>query len=251
MKALLLRSGERVDDLQRAGLRIIQSPDAFCFSIDAVLLAHFASLKHGDHCLDLGTGSGVIPLLLSSRARRLKITGLELNPEVADRARRSIELNGLSESISIVEGDLRQSAELFGQVRFDIVVCNPPYLPIGIGETSQLDTRRMARHEVTATLVDVIKAASRLTSTGGRFALVHRPFRLGDIICTLREFKLEPKRLRMVYPSAGKEANMVLVESIKDAKPDLKVGSPIFVHEPGGGYSSQVAALYAGGELEW
>ncbi|MDP3488059.1 MAG: tRNA1(Val) (adenine(37)-N6)-methyltransferase [Bacillota bacterium] len=245
-----LLPGERLDDLRRAGLRIVQSPDAFCFSIDAVLLAHFATVKNGDVIIDLGTGSGVIPLLVNTRGERLNITGLELNEVVADRARRSVEINQLAHCISIVQGDLKDAAKVFGHGNFDLVVSNPPYLPIGIGETSQRSTRRMARHEVTATLHDVVKASADLLSTGGRLALVHRPSRMADIFCALREYRLEPKRLRLVHPSAGTEANMVLLEAIKNAKPGLRVGKPIFIHEVDGSYTTQIVSLYAGGELD-
>lgn len=242
--------GERLDDLRRAGLSIIQCSDAFCFSIDAVLLAHFATVKNGDDIMDLGTGSGVIPLLVSTRGERLSITGLELNEIVADRARRSVQVNQLAHSINIVQGDLKDAARIFGYERFSLVVSNPPYLPIGIGETSQGTTRRMARHEVTATLHDVVKSSSDLLSTGGRLALVHRPSRMADIFCALREYRLEPKRLRLVHPAAGKEANMILLEAIKNAKPDLRVGKPIYIHNDDGSYSAQIASLYAGGELD-
>lgn len=235
-----LLPGERLDDLRRDGLRIVQSADAFCFSIDAVLLSHFATVKNGDAIIDLGTGSGVIPLLLSTRGERLSITGLELNAVVADRARRSVEINQLAHCIGIIQGDLKEAAKIFGHERFDLVVSNPPYLPIGIGETSQRSIRRMARHEVTATLQDVVKSSADLLSTGGRFALVHRPSRMADIFCTLREYRLEPKRLRLIHPAAGKEANMVLLEAIKNAKPDLRVGKPIYIHEGDGSYTSQI-----------
>ncbi|KAF0195598.1 MAG: type 11 methyltransferase [Bacillota bacterium] len=247
---MALLSGERLDDLRRAGLRIVQSSDAFCFSIDAVLLAHFATIKTGDVIIDLGTGSGVIPLLMSTRGERLRITGLELNAIVADRARRSIEINQLTHCISIVQGDLKEAAKIFGHECFTLVVSNPPYLPIGIGEISQSSTRCMARHEVTATLHDVVKASADLLSTGGRLALVHRPSRMADIFCALREYRLEPKRLRLVHPAAGKEANMVLLEAIKNAKPDLRVGKPIYIHEADGSYTTQIVSLYAGGELD-
>lgn len=268
---MLVQAGERLDDLQRNGLRIIQSEDAFCFSIDAVLLSHFATVKNGDAVVDLGTGSGVIPLLLSTRASSLKITGLELNEVAADRARRSVEINALEQCITIVQGDLREMSASCAEGnpnlrascakgnlnlrascargKYNLVLCNPPYLPQGIGATSVQNTRRMARHEITATLSDVVSASAYLLSTGGRFAMVHRPFRLADIMCALREHNLEPKRLRMVHPTAGSEANMVLVEAIKDSKPALRVGQPIFVHENDGGYTAQILELYAGGAL--
>lgn len=249
MRDIRLNNGERIDSLERGGLRIIQSPSSFCFSIDAVLLAHFATVHNYDSVMDLCTGTGVIPLLLSTRAKGLVQTGLELNSEVAERAKRSVLLNGLDGAISIVAGDLRQVRANFPHGSFTLVTANPPYLPLGQGEVSMADVRRMARHEVTATLKDVVAAAQWLLPTGGRFAMVHRPFRLTDILVCLREHRLEPKRLRFVHPSAQREANMVLVESVKDARPELKLSAPIIVHDVGGGYTEQILNLYAGGEL--
>lgn len=249
MHEVRLAAGERIDSLERGGLRIIQSPSSFCFSIDAVLLAHFATVHNYESVMDLCTGTGVIPLLLSTRAKGLIQTGLELNGEVAERARRSVKLNGLENAISIVEGDLRQVRASFPHAKFGLVTANPPYLPIGQGEVSAADVRRMARHEVTATLKDVVAAAQWLLPTGGRFAMVHRPFRLTDIVVCLREHRLEPKRLRFVHASMAKEANMVMIEAVKDAKPELKLGAPIIVHNDDGGYTEQILTLYAGGEL--
>jgi tRNA1(Val) A37 N6-methylase TrmN6 len=246
---LTVLPGERIDNLERGGLRIIQSPDAFCFSVDAVLLAHFAVVRSFDRVMDLCTGTAIIPLLLSTRAKGLRQWGIELNGEVAERATRSVALNGLSESITISQGDVRQIRDGYPHGSFDLVTANPPYLPLAQGEMSTSDLRRMARHELTANLRDVVAAAQWLLPTGGRFAMVHRPNRLTDILVTLREHRLEPKRLRLVHPAEGKEACMVLVESTKDAKPELKLGAPLYIHQQDGNYSEQLRTLYAGGEL--
>lgn len=245
----LVLPGERIDDLERGGVRIIQSRDAFCFSVDAVLLAHFAAVHNYDRVMDLCTGTAIIPILLSTRAKGLRQWGLELNDEVSERAMRSVALNRLSDKITVVKGDVRDIRGSFAHGGFDLVTANPPYLPLAQGDISTSDLRSMARHEVTVTLRDVIAAAQWLLPTGGRFAMVHRPHRLADIIVTLRELRLEPKRLRLVHPAAGKEACMVLVESIKDAKPELKVGAPIYIHQRDGSYTEQLRTLYAGGEL--
>lgn len=247
--SLHLLPGERIDDLERRGLRIIQSPSAFCFSVDAVLLAHFAGVRNYDHVMDLCTGTAIIPLLLSTRANGLRQWGIELNIQVAERAARSVELNGLTENITIVQGDVRDVRNSYPHGHFDLVTANPPYLPLAQGAMNASDLRRMARHELTANLRDVVEATQWLLPTGGRFAMVHRPRRLTDILVTLREHRLEPKRLRLVHPAEGKEACMVLVESIKDAKPELKVGAPIYIHQRDGRYTEQLRTLYAGGEL--
>jgi len=199
--------------------------------------------------MDLCTGTAIIPLLLSTRANGLRQWGIELNIEVAERAARSIALNGLTENITIVQGDVREVRDSYPHGRFDLVTANPPYLPLAQGEMNASDLRRMARHELTANLRDVVAAAQWLLPTGGRFAMVHRPHRLTDILVTLREHRLEPKRLRLVHPAEGKEPCMVLVESIKDAKPELKVGTPIYIHQRDGHYTEQLRILYAGGEL--
>ena len=246
----MLKAGERIDYLQRQGLEIIQSDHSFCFSIDAVLLAHFATVRSGDKIVDLGTGSGVIPLLLSTRAARLKLWGLELHSEVADRASRSVVHNNLSEQIEIVHGDIREVRSLFPAGGYDVVTSNPPYLPMGTGEISEVDTRRMARHEVFCTLSDVFLAAAWLLRTGGRFAMVHRPSRLSEIVSIATAHRMEFKSMRLVYPKDSQNSNMVLLEAIKNGKPGLVVGPPIFIHEADGAYTEFINKLYAGGQLK-
>jgi tRNA1(Val) A37 N6-methylase TrmN6 len=245
----MLRPGERIDDLQRGGLSVIQSDEHFPFSIDAVLLAHFASLKPRDKVVDLGTGSGVIPLLLSTRSAKSTIVGLELRPEAADMAKRSVILNGLDDQISIVQGDIRQVKNNLPAGDFDLVTCNPPYLPIGSGEISPADGRSMARHELHCTLQDVIDAANWLLRTGGRFTLVHRPERLTEIISLCRSMRLEPKRLRFAHPMRGRDANIVLVEAMRNGKPGLRVEPVIYVHNSDGTYTQDILTLYGGGKL--
>jgi len=245
----LVRPDERVDSLERGGLRIIQSPRAFSFSLDAVLLAHYASVANYDTVMDLCTGSAVIPLLLSTRAKGLKQVGLELNAEAAERAERSVLLNDLTGSIEIIAGDVRKVKAVLRGRRFSLVTVNPPYLPLGQGVASNCDARKMARHEVDVTLREVVSAAAYLLATGGRLAMVHRAFRLTDILVVLREHRLEPKRLRLVHHKVNTEARLVLIESVKDAKAELKVAPPLYVHQENGALSLELQELYAGGEL--
>jgi len=244
-----VKPGERIDNLERGGLRIIQDPRSFCFSLDAVLLAHFAAVQNYDSVMDLCTGSGIVPLLLSTRAKGLKQVGMELCAETAERAQRSICLNGLEESIEVVVGDVRQVRQIFPSRRFNLVTVNPPYLPLGQGETSEKGARCMARHEVTLTLAEVVRAAAYFLPTGGRLAMVHRACRLVDILTGLRESRLEPKRLRFVHTKFKAAASLVLVEAVRDAKPLLNVGLPIYIHQEDGTYTAELQELYAGGEL--
>lgn len=239
----LLRPGERLDDLLVSDLRIIQDTNAFCFSMDAVLLAHFATLRSGDRVVDLGTGTGIIPLLLTTRMERVNVLGIEVQPEAAERAERSVQFNNLHNKIQIWQGDLRQIEKLLPGYRANLVTCNPPYLPLGEGQISLSDQLAIARHEVCCQLQDVARAAAYLLGTGGRLALVHRPQRLAEIFYWLNEYRLEPKRLRLVHPRAGTEPNMVLIESIRDARPGLKILPPLFVYE-GDAYTPEVKALY-------
>lgn len=239
----VLCPGERLDDLLIEGLQIIQDNSAFRFSIDAVLLAHFATLRRGDRVVDLGTGTAIIPLLLHTRTELRGVVGVEIQPEVAARAARSVEYNGLQQVIRIVQGDLRQISRLLPGLRVDLVTANPPYLPVGSGVTSPNELVALARHEVCCNLADVVEAAAYLLGSGGRFALVHRPERLVEILTLMSEQCLVPKRLRLIHPRADREPKMVLIESIKDARPGLKVLPPLFVWERDG-YSSEIRAIY-------
>lgn len=239
----VLYPGERLDDLAIDDLKIIQDDSAFRFSLDAVLLAHFATVRRGDRVVDLGTGTGVIPLLLTTRESVSEIVGIEIRPEVADRAARSVIQNGLSPKIRIVEGDLREVRTLLPGFRAELVTANPPYLPIGTGETSPREDVATARHEICSNLFDVVRAAAYLLGSAGRFAMVHRPNRLVEILGTMSGARLEPKRLQLVHPRAGKGPNLLLVEGIKDARQGLQVLPPLFVYDHEG-YSSEIKAIY-------
>ncbi len=241
-----LKPGERIDLLVSKQLRIIQNPAAFCFSIDAVLLAHFAWVKPGDLVCDLGTGTGVIPLLLSAISRADHIYGLEIQPEMADMARRSVLLNGLDDKITIETGDLREAVLRYGSSRFDLVATNPPYHRLRRGELNQTDAQTLARHEVLCTLEDVVTAGSQIVKSRGRFALVHRPERLTDILLAMRQRQLEPKRLQLVHPRAGEPASILLVEAVKDGRPGLSVLPPLCVYEADGTYTAALRDIYFG-----
>lgn len=240
------QSEERIDDLLWRNLKIIQNPEWFCFSLDAVLLADFVTLRSGDRVADLGTGTGVIPLLLSARVRSANIVGLEIKPEVADMAQRSVALNGLARHIVIKVGDIRSAVYQLGKGAFDLVVSNPPYAPVGSGKISSSFIKAAARTEILCTLEDVIREASVLLNSEGRFALVHRPSRIGEILFLMRDFKLEPKRMRFVHPAARNEPNLVLVEGIKNGKKDVQVLPPLFIYQETGVYSEEMKTIFHG-----
>ncbi|MFZ5814155.1 MAG: tRNA1(Val) (adenine(37)-N6)-methyltransferase [Bacillota bacterium] len=239
-----LRPGERLDDLGRGGLRIIQHPGRFPFAIDAVLLAHFATVRGRDRVLDLGTGGGVVPLLLAGRHPEAQITGLEIQAETAGMAARSVQLNGLTDRIRIDCGDYREVGRLYGHGSFDVVTMNPPYREPGRGRISPAEARALARHELTATLADAVQAAAVAVKFRGRVAMVFITERLTDLIGQLRRHRLEPKRLRLVHPRAGRPANLLLLEAVKGGGPGLTVEPPLVVYEQGQRFTAEVQAIY-------
>ena len=240
----MLKENERIDDLQRNGYRIIQNPDRFCFGMDAVLLAGFAVAKEGSTVLDMGTGTGILPILMEARTKAAHLTGLEIQEESADMARRSVALNGLEDKITIVTGDIKEAGSLFDAASFDVITCNPPYMIGQHGLVNPEDAKAIARHEILCTLEDVIGQAARLLRPGGNFFMVHRPFRLTDIIALLRQYRLEPKRMQFVYPFVDKEPNMVLVEANRGGKPRMKVEKPLIIYQEPGVYMPEIYELY-------
>nr|WP_314463865.1 tRNA1(Val) (adenine(37)-N6)-methyltransferase [uncultured Clostridium sp.] len=239
-----LKDNERIDDLQRNGYQIIQNRDGFCFGMDAVLLSGFAKVKPGEKAVDLGTGTGIIPILLEAKNEGVHYTGLEIQEEVADMAERSVALNHLEDKITIVRGDIKEASRLFGAASFDVVTSNPPYMNDSHGLKNPDLPKAISRHEVLCTLNDVTREAARLLRPGGRFYLVHRPHRLIEIITALKSVGLEPKRMKMVHPFADKEANMVLIEAVRGGRSMIKVEAPVVVYKEPGVYTDEIYTIY-------
>ena len=239
-----LMENERLDDLQRNGLKIIQKTDGFCFGMDAVLLSGFASVKPGERALDLGTGTGIIPLLLSAKTKGDHFTGLEIQTEIMKMAQRSVALNGLEKKIDIIQGDIKEASRIFGAASFDVVTSNPPYMNDAHGLKNPGDVKAISRHEVLCTLEDVVREGTKALKPGGRFYMVHRPHRLAEIITVMRQYKLEPKRMKFVHPFADKDANMVLIEAVRGGGAWLKVEAPVIVYKEPGVYTDEIYEIY-------
>lgn len=240
----MLKPNERIDDLQRNNYRIIQDPERFCFGMDAVLLSGFAKAKEGDHVIDLGTGTGIIPILMEAKTKASNLVGLEIQPESADMAQRSVELNHLEKKIRIVTGDIREASSIFGAATFDVVTSNPPYMTEHHGIANEKSPKAIARHELLCTLEDVICQAAKLLRPGGSFYMVHRPFRLVDIMVLMREYHLEPKRMKLVYPYIDKDPNMVLIEGLRGGRPRMTVEKPLIVYKEPGVYTDEIYEIY-------
>lgn len=228
----LLRPGERLDDLQLSGYWIIQNPQKFCFGVDAVLLTNFVKVKPGETVLDLGTGNGVIPILLAGKTAGVFFTGLEIQEESLDMARRSVKYNALEDKISIVEGDIKEAAAIFKSASFDVITTNPPYMINEHGLKNIGDARTIARHEVLCSLDDILRESAKLLPENkGRFYMVHKPFRLAEIMTKMCAYRIEPKRIQFVHPYVDKEPTMVLIEGMKGGKSRVKVEAPIVMYQ--------------------
>lgn len=242
----LVHAGERVDDLQCKGYRIIQDPKRFCFGVDAVFLSEFVKekVKCGNRILDLGTGTGIIPILLAAKTEAAHITGLEIQTESAEMAERSVRLNGLSDRIAIKQGDIKEAAGLFPAASFDVITSNPPYMTNQHGLQNAYEPKNIARHEILCNLEDVVKAAAYLVKPGGSFCMIHKPFRLAEIFSVLMKYKMEPKRMRMIQSYVDKEPGMVMVEAVRGGRSRIKVEPPLIVYREKGVYTDEVRKLY-------
>ncbi len=238
-----LREGERIDDLQCSGYGIIQSEKHFRFSMDPVLLAHFATVKKGNRVVDLCAGSGIIALLLSAHSEAKHITCVEIQELFCDMAKRSIAMNDLQERIDVACLNLKDAPKALGYGRFDVVTCNPPYLPTGRGKMSDDESLRLCRHEVTADLKDILDAAYGLMKNGGRLAMVHLADRAGEIIRAMEQRKLAVKRLQPIQPKADKPANLILIEGIKEGRPGIQ-WLPVLNVYTDKDYSDEILRIY-------
>ena len=239
-----IKANERVDELGRNGYRIIQNPDRFCFGMDAVLLSDFAKVKEGDKVLDFCTGTGIIPILMEAKTKAAHFTALEIQEDSAEMARRSVALNHLEEKIDIITGDVKEADRMFEAASFHAVTCNPPYMIGQHGLVNPESPKAIARHEIMCTLDDIIKQGARVLVPGGSFYMVHRPFRLVEIMTTFTKYKLEPKRMRLVYPYVDKEPNMVLIQATKGGKSRIAVEKPLIVYEEPGKYTEEILKMY-------
>lgn len=243
MKEIL--ENERIDDLEFKGLKIIQNKDGFCFGIDSILLSDFAKeIKKESKVIDLGTGTGIIGILLCMKTELSKIIGVEIQKEVYDMAKRSIKLNNLENKFEIINENIKNLENIIETGTFDAVVTNPPYKKIGTGLTNENEKKLISRHEITANLEDFIKVSSKMLKDKGTLYMVHRPDRMVDIIELLRKYKLEPKRIKFVYPNANKDANLILLKAVKNANPFLKIEKPLYVYNQNGEYTDEILKIY-------
>ena len=239
-----LKAGERLDDLQIKGYEIIQSPGRFCFGMDAVLLSSYAKIRNRELALDLGTGTGILPILLEAKNEGEHYTGLEIQEESADMARRSVRHNGLEDKIDIVTGDIKEASGIFGAASFHVITTNPPYMIGEHGLKNEKEALYIARHEALCTLDDILRESARLLKPKGRFYMVHRPFRLPEILAKMSAYGIEPKRMRLVYPYIDKEPNMVLLEGLRGGRPRMQVEPPLIVYQKDGEYTEELMKIY-------
>ncbi len=226
---LKLNNGEKIEDLGDKGLKIIQARDSYRFSVDSILLVNFIRVKNYEQVIDLGTGSGIIPLLLFGKRKGLSIYGVEIQEDLADMAKRSVELNKLQDHITLIREDFRNIKKIFKSNQFDVVVSNPPYISLGQGKINPLSSKAIARHEIKGNLEDLISASNYLLKNKGRIYLVYKSNKLIELVVTLKEYDIEPKVIKFIHPRPGEDANMVLLEGIKGGKGELKIENPLFL----------------------
>lgn len=243
-----LKETERIDDLQLKGLKLIQDKNGFCFGVDAVLLANFAKVKKGSNVADLGTGTGIIPILIAGKSEAKNIVGVEIQEDVYEMATRSVKLNSLEDRVKIINTDIKTVDKELEINNYHVVTSNPPYMHAD-GIKNPNDKKAISRHEVKCNLEDVIKAASRLVMPRGKFFMIHRPTRLVDIITLGRKYRLEPKVIQFVHPKPKKAPNLVLVEFVKDGKPELKILDPLYVYGEDGEYTKELKDIYSNEDI--
>ena len=247
MEDIPIKENERIDDLQYKDLKIIQETDGFCFGIDSILLSDFAkNIKKNSKVADLGTGTGIIGLLLCKKTNLAEMTGIEIQEDVANMAERSIKLNNLEEKFRIINSNINEifSKKLLEKNVFDVVVMNPPYKEVETGEINENEKKLISRHEIKANLSDFIKTASGLLKDKGELYIVHKPERMPDIIQKLRENKIEPKELRVVYSNKNSEASLILIKAVKGGKKFLKIDRPLYIYNESGKYSDEIKQIY-------
>lgn len=221
----------RIDDLGIGGLKLIQDTDMFCFGIDAVMLANFVHCKEGAKVVDLCTGNGIIPVLLSAKIPANSIIGVEIQKSVATLANENVELNNLSEKLQIINDDLKNMPEVLGKSKYDVVTCNPPYRNVGCGVVNEADTKAIARHEILCSLDDIVYTSAMLLKPLGKFFMIHRPDRLCDILCSMREHKIEPKVIKFVQPDVNTKPTHILIEGVYGGKRHMTVETTMILKE--------------------
>lgn len=240
----MLKEGERIDDLDLKGLKLIQNPEWFCFGTDAVLLSDFARIRKSEKIVDLGTGTGVIPILLYGKYSPRKIIGVEIQDEVAEMAGRSVELNNLTQVIEIYNGDIKDCYKYIGTNEFDVVVSNPPYQKVNGGLISPQDKKAISRHEILISLDELIYTSGKLLKDGGRLYMIHRPERLKDIIISLDKNRFNPKRIRFIHPYVNKKPTMLLIEAAKFGGDFLTIEEPLYIYNKDGSYTEEILKIY-------
>ena len=240
-----LKENERIDDLEYKGLKIIQNKDGFCFGVDSVLLSDYAKkIKKNATVLDIGTGTGIISILLCKKTNLSKIYGIEIQEDVADMAKRSSELNGLEDKFEVININIKDVFTKIESHSCDVVVTNPPYKKVDTGVKSSDKKQLISRHEVECTLEDIISASSKLLKDLGEFYMVHRAERLVDIMCLLRKYKLEPKNIRFVHSRSGEKPSLILVRAVRNAREFLKIDEPLIIYKDNGEYTDEILKIY-------
>lgn len=240
-----LKENERIDDLEFKGLKIIQNEKGFCFGMDSVLLSDFAkNIKNNSTVLDLGTGTGIIPILLCGKTNLKKVVGIEIQQDVANMAKRSSQLNNLQDRFEVVNTNIIDLKNIYEKQSFDVIVTNPPYKKENTGIINENEAKLISRHEITANLEDFISISKDLLKDKGEFYMVHRPERLVDILSLMRKYKIEPKILKFVSPNKNKEPNLILIKGIKNANSFLKVEKTLYVYNEDGKYTNEILKIY-------